>query len=80
MRGIGSLTKAETGTLTANFIATPYSSKISQSPKRRQDHLLGERVQIVLAGAGQEKERRQHAALGMARAHQRLGADQPHGA
>ena len=76
---IGSLTKADTGTLTANFIGTPYSLKISQSPSAVR---ITCSVSLSMSSSGapvRKKNGDTIAARGMARAHQRLGADQPHG-
>ena len=76
---IGSFTSADTGTLTAIFSDETVGGEVVPVLQRGDDDPLGQRQHVGFAGAGQEHAGRQHAALRMPRAHQRLGAVEPHG-
>ena len=74
---IGSLTSADTGTLTASFTEAPSAA---QSSKSRSAARMTRSVKTSISsflGAGQEFRRRDDAAVGPPRAHQTFGTDQP---
>ena len=76
---IGSLTKRRDRHVDRELHRHAVRGAVLPVAQRRDDDALGERQQVALAGAGQEGAGADHAAVRMARAHQRLGADQPHG-
>ena len=73
---IGSLTKADAGTLTESFTVAPKRRAVLEVPQRGEDDAFGQRQHVLFLGAGKKAAGTDQAAVGPPRAHQRLGADQ----